>query len=915
MDQPHTSKIHRRKRARLARRAVALTGVVIGLGVRAGASPIPPAEEFGPMPAMAPAAELRWINGDELRGELLSSGEGEIRWASAWFEDPLIVDASVLEAVTFPEQEGAAGESFTAVTTAGDVFSADLAAADASSYVFTGALYGRLRVDREAVYSLGRRVHPNLAFDGSLFSGWNQKARGPVRDLAYKVYRDDWQWTDDFPDLRALVPDQEGRRDVGFFDLEPAGSLGRFGMVFEGVIEVPETGRYIFDLSAEDRARLFVHDRLLVEDLGGTSPTGRLGGGRQAVDLEAGLHPLRVEFVELGGGARLSVGVTGPDGNRMSLVGQGRGGEWFEGPGGRPVTETRKALMTCPMNVPDRFEIELALASSAGPRFALGIGTYDPQAEADSVLRLETWGDELVVVQDKVFEAVQTLGEHQHDLHVRMRYEPETHMLTVFDGFGRSLVKVANVLPVAGESGLFIRNRGSDLVVKQLRVLRRSVDEKGPPVDTRKPRVHLDNGRVLYGALRMEGGRAFVVDAEGAQHDLDVARVDRIVGPVVPLAPDPRASALIYRDGSLIRGYLQQADATRMTLRTGFADVPVACSLAGAAMFRWAPSAVDEHAPEPDWDSLVSASGRLRGILSFEPDAASLRWSTEGAARSVRFALRDGARIERSQSRFTPTVSYDTKAFPSRLVLKNGERIPCRMDAYDETLISMWSPYLSGRSLAHRHLKAIEFDATVDLAPGMESIARGGGWRSTRWGEDELTFPSIDPLRLTRALTVPRFRRGHSPSHVVVARNGDLKRGALVGIAEDRMTFTSGQRNEGIPLERIRRVVDVTQPEVTATDGEGEGTNRSADWIRATLTDGSVLAFVPLESDGQTLRGRSSIYGEVAVPINNLRDLTFGDFEPARFASPFEDWVVRPASEPDFGRSLPPSVPPWPGAR
>ena len=37
-------------------------------------------------------------------------------------------------------------------------------------------------------------------------------------------------------------------------------------------------------------------------------------------------------------------------------------------------------------------------------------------------------------------------------------------------------------------------------------------------------------------------------------------------------------------------------------------------------------------------------------------------------------------------------------------------------------------------------------------------------------------------MKLERALTVPRFNRDNPPNHILVANNGDLKRGKLLGI-------------------------------------------------------------------------------------------------------------------------------------
>ena len=72
--------------------------------------------------------------------------------------------------------------------------------------------------------------------------------------------------------------------------------------------------------------------------------------------------------------------------------------------------------------------------------------------------------------------------------------------------------------------------------------------------------------------------------------------------------------------------------------------------------------------------------------------------------------------------------------------------------------------------------------------------------------------------------------------------------------------------------------------------------------VRVRLTDGSILVFAPLEVKDGELLGRSSIYGEVAVPVGSIEHFYFGDTVES-FETAFEAWVVRPAKEPTFGEN------------
>ena len=134
--------------------------------------------------------------------------------------------------------------------------------------------------------------------------------------------------------------------------------------------------------------------------------------------LGAGLHSLRLEFVELGGAYRLVPGAAGPDAKRPSLAGTNQSSRWHRGPGGHPQTELKSASLFRAVALPERFEVDLEFASSESPRFVFALGKDQKQA-----LRLETWDDELVVVQGDVFDLVSTIEKDQRVVRLRLAFD------------------------------------------------------------------------------------------------------------------------------------------------------------------------------------------------------------------------------------------------------------------------------------------------------------------------------------------------------------------------------------------------------------------------------------------------------------------------------------------------------------
>jgi alpha-L-fucosidase len=126
----------------------------------------------------------------------------------------------------------------------------------------------------------------------------------------YRYYEGDW---DRLPDFRALTPVKTGVVDDISF--EPRIEQERFGFVYEAYITIPTTGVYTFSASSDDGSRLWVGSTMVVDNDGLHGATERRG----VIALEAGWHPLRVEFFEKTGGDALSVSIEGPGTSKQLL--------------------------------------------------------------------------------------------------------------------------------------------------------------------------------------------------------------------------------------------------------------------------------------------------------------------------------------------------------------------------------------------------------------------------------------------------------------------------------------------------------------------------------------------------------------------------------------------------------------------
>lgn len=595
--------------------------------------------------------------------------------------------------------------------------------------------------------------------------------------------------------------------------------------------------------------------------------------------------------------------------NPMVLRGRNAQLDWYADRVGHLRTDKVKSKIFHALDLPERFEIDLELASDTRPPgfvFALG-------KNLDETVRLETWVNELVVVQGTLFEPVLTIQPDQRSFRLRLAYDGDADVLEILDFAGNLLLKLDGVEQTVAEPGLYVYNRGQDLTVRQLRVYRRPTNLAKQPVDASKPRIHLMDGRVVYGKLFVEKDSAYVLDADEVRRDIDLQQIDRVVQPGAALTETDYPVALTYPDGAVLHGKIDRVSEDGVVLQTDFADEPITCAFTGASLLRiksdhrWVPKQVE------DGDKLFHPFGNLRGKVLFDgQDESLIRWKPVGALEPVRLANTRAVRIERNNRRTSKVWPHNTAQFRHVLHLRNGENIPCQISAYDGTTVNFQSPFINAEHIGSVHVKAFEFsDRThakgIGSTRGLSQLAISksriaNNEQRTANTQQEPEHGKLE-MKLERALTVPRFSRDNPPSHILVAENGDMKRGKLISFNGQSLQFDSRLRRFSVPIDRVRRVVEVSvDSSQQSAIGRQKVSQPSESEVGVKLADSSILVFAPLEVRDGKLLGRSSIYGEITVPVGSIEHLYFGD-TAASLRTAFEAWIVRPAKEPMFGEN------------
>ena len=116
--------------------------------------------------------------------------------------------------------------------------------------------------------------------------------------ILYRYYEGEW---DSIPDFSKVIP--VGRGELNNFVFTPRNQEERFAFLYQGLILIPSTDVFAFYTESDDGSKLFIDDKLVVNNDGLHGLKEQEG----AIALEKGQHRIRVEYFEKTGSDELRV--------------------------------------------------------------------------------------------------------------------------------------------------------------------------------------------------------------------------------------------------------------------------------------------------------------------------------------------------------------------------------------------------------------------------------------------------------------------------------------------------------------------------------------------------------------------------------------------------------------------------------
>jgi hypothetical protein len=142
-------------------------------------------------------------------------------------------------------------------------------------------------------------------------------AEGLDPGLQFTVYHGHWNELPDFDRLEPVAAGTCNKFSHAIYAEDAAGVQKKegYGLRFTGFVKVPADGVYLFYTRSDDGSRLYIHDRLVVDN-DRPHPVALMGG---LVRLKAGLHPIKVTFFERTEAELLEVAWEGPGVPRQEI--------------------------------------------------------------------------------------------------------------------------------------------------------------------------------------------------------------------------------------------------------------------------------------------------------------------------------------------------------------------------------------------------------------------------------------------------------------------------------------------------------------------------------------------------------------------------------------------------------------------
>jgi thiol-disulfide isomerase/thioredoxin len=611
--------------------------------------------------------------------------------------------------------------------------------------------------------------------------------------------------------------------------------------------------------------------------------------------------------------------------------------------GGHLRTDQPDATLRRKVSLQPLMRYEIELSWSALPNFELSVGVDKDRPGIRPAFRLETWGDELVIVRESEraadFCALQKLSPGAGQVHFQALFDQKQGRLIVLSATGEKLADLTvpedkgsptsaaargkpilfklPLIALGPAGGVQLVNRRGDLKLQRLTISRWS-GQVTDPAEPGKAWLHLTDGTSRSAEVRSYDAQAqqFVLREADADLRLEASQLEQMVFSP-PSAAAPRSVRLLLTTGERISGDLLRMEHNTISLLCPGIREPLTFSLNQLhSLFVVQHKASSSNGSTPTNSSPegrleldgVSLHGRLgsaqvgeSACLTFQPRHAHVA-SPLVADISGRLVYRDPPPPKPAtpppQNPQQPAVRvlngvrtllgarYTPAARPAApgdclLHLRTGDTLICRVQNIDEQGVWLKSTQTTADFVPHAKIKALELRQDIPSA-------------------------KIEKTKADRLLTLPRMQRDNPPEHLIRSLEGDYVRGRLLAMDDKQLQIELRLENRTVERAQVARIIWLHPDEiVTAANPDAAVANSpprnlpAGVCVQAVPRDGRRLTFFAQQIEGSTLIGHSDVLGNCRVSLDQIDQLLIGPMIDQSAASlAFHQWKLRPAAEP-----------------
>jgi thiol-disulfide isomerase/thioredoxin len=863
---------------------------------------------------------LVWANGDRLPGELITVDEREVTWRSSVFSDPLRIRLNAIASIELSDLASGlpSTDMFRIETTGGDILLGNLVAATDSHFEFESATHGAFDVKRQAVRSIQRMRHEGLIYLGprGLAEWQSQNNQNPLI-----------HWKES-PTGQIMT----SRRGAGLFLPVP------LPMKCEIEFKVRSSGRCSFALGLRNAfrgLRLETWDDSLVaarslefQELKTLRDDERALHMTLFVDLERGSLTacsetgVRLSEFRFSDEAQQSTGISFSNRDGDITMEYLRISQWD----GTPPPEVAASVDRVHLNDGTTVVGSLQPFNSDTEQIAIGANGSTVNIELADIGRIFQFRSEdslepqqvTVTTRDGEFISGESVHVRDSNLQIRgtwsdlplklnMANVREIRWQTISDDKADGdVLTVGNKhlhgeVVIAGDTadplqwrpggGLnpVVLSGGGHAVFKRSQVNMIPVD-----IGTYPHVVHLVNGDSL--PCRIDRADEHEFQIVSPLFDRDILPVETVIAVEFAAGElrrqtrfaggdwflqnatldDTTSIVTLQPNGVIHNDQLMQGD--HVTFHVDWKHNSLCVLGVYCTRNTW-------QGVQPDF-FLVLREGNVAvcGDLQSVPVATILRRRRlNGAANGAPLTID----IENSNL----NARFDVQLTGHKLVVRVNGVAAC------EKLIGSEHPALSGFGIK-------DLGIGVALRPKVaDGIVSPNAPAAVTLSEFEITASTASTAKWVHSeetrrivVTIPRFRRDRPHTHVLLAPNGDLLRGRLLGLSGDDIKFESRLESLTFHRERVLAIIclsSLDQETDNATTDDGE--------VQVRLGNGYSITMVPVSATDGLLQGTSSLLGACKVGSDQIAELAVGTETHAGMQSVFQEWVPLSAREPDWG--------------